>query len=71
MAMILETIDKDKNLNRIRIKKFFIQNVKGEDFLYFETVNDEVGKGKTISESTLAGWDVVEEISGDSHKLAL
>ena len=45
MAMMLRTIDKDKNLNRIRIKRFFTQNVKGEIFLYFETINDAAGIG--------------------------
>ena len=71
MAMILRTIDKDKNLNRIRIKRLFTQNVKGEIFLYFETINDAAGKGKTIPESTLTDWDVIEEISGGSSRLVL
>lgn len=71
MAMMLRIIDKDKNLNKIRIQKFFIQKVKGEIFLYFETFNDEVGRGKMIPESALTGWDVIEEISGGTSKLSL
>ena len=71
MAMVLRIIDKDKNLKRIHIKRLFTQNVKGEIFLYFETVNDAAGKGKTIPESTLTDWDVVDEISGGSSRLVL
>lgn len=71
MAMVLRIIDKDKNLKRIHIKRLFTQNVKGEIFLYFETVNDAAGKGKTIPEATLTDWDVVDEISGGSSRLVL
>lgn len=70
-GMMLQIIDKDKNLNRIRIQRFFTQKVKGEIYLYFETFNDESGKGKMIPESALIGWDVVEEILGGSHGLVL
>jgi len=70
MAMMLRIIDKDKNLNKIRIQRFFTQKVKGEIFLYFETFNDDAGRGKMIPESALIGWDVIEEISGGTSRLA-
>lgn len=40
-------------------------------FLYFETPNDEHGKGASISMSDIKGWEAVSHIPGGSFNLNL
>jgi len=56
--MILKIMHKDRKIDKCNVEKAFQDHTHGMNNLYYETVNDEEGKGKFVSVDDLLCWEI-------------